>query len=297
MVQIAAQEVILGEAASWDSTATDYTAPANRAGKDFYVYATAGGLVISANATVPTGYTADNCRQVAGFHCLCLAAGDITDHPLSGFLAGDILPASIWDLAFRPTCSPAGMVYSDQADLWVDIYLQSGTGASTASVYGATITDTRVWMDHVDDLAAIGKRLLWDGEFQIIAEGSNQRTNIYGSADPVTTGGHVDTANRRMLSNIGCEDCCGAMYQWLQDQQYRISSMPDTGDPAMAWYTLPGSKGSTYRQGGSGDIKLLAGGLWNSGTNCGSRCRIANDGRWSANSNLAARGCARSRGA
>ena len=291
MVQIAAQEVILGEAASWDSTATDYTAPANRAGKDFYVYATAGGLVISANATVPTGYTADNCRQVAGFHCLCLAAGDITDHPLSGFLAGDILPASIWDLAFRPTCSPAGMVYSDQAEAWVDIYLQSGTGATTASAYGATITDTRVWMDHVDDLAAIGKRLLWDGEFQIIAEGSNQKTNIVGSADPVTTGGHVDTAGRRMISNIGCEDCCGAMNQWLLDQSYRNDEASYLG--TWSWYTLPGNKGSLYRQGGAGDVKLVAGGPWATGSHCGSRSRAAYSYRWAAASTVGARGCAR----
>ena len=187
------------------------------------------------------------------------------------------------------------MVYSDQADLWVDIYLQFGTGAATTSTYGATITDTRVWMDHVDDLAAIGKRLLWDAEFQIIAEGSNQRTNVYGSADPVTTGGHVDTAGRRMISTIGCEDCCGVMYQWLQDQQYKLTSTPDTGDPVMGWYTLPGSKGSSYRQGGSGDIKLLAGGSWSSGTYCGSRCRYAANDRWVAVSSIAARGCAPTR--
>ena len=86
------------------------------------------------------------------------------------------------------------MVYCAKLDLWVDIYLQSGTGASTASVPGATITDTRIWNDHVDDLAAVGKVLLDDSEFQIVAEGSNQKTNIAGSADPVTTGGHRDTA-------------------------------------------------------------------------------------------------------
>lgn len=282
----------LSVAASWDTTSgTDYTVADNRAGKDFYLYATSGGLILSANSTVPIGHTASTSRKIAGFHCLCLAVGAISGHPLTGFLAGDILPASIWDLAFRPTCSPVGMVYSDQADLWVDIYLQSGTGAATASTYGATITDTRVWMDHVDDLAAIGKRLLWDAEFQIIAEGSNQKTNIAGSADPVTTGGHVDTAGRRMISNIGCEDCCGAMNQWLLDQSYRNDDSSYLG--TWSWYTLPGNKGSFYRQGGTGDVKLVAGGDWAAGACCGSRSRGANRSRWHAASSLGARGCAR----
>jgi hypothetical protein len=53
-------------------------------------------------------------------------------------------------------------------------------------------------------------------------EGSNQKTNILGSADPVTTGPHIDTAGRRMISNIGLEDGCGVMNQWLSDQSYRF---------------------------------------------------------------------------
>ena len=282
----------LSVAASWDTTSgTDYTVAGNRAGKDFYLYATTSGLKLSANSTVPTGFDASTSRKIGGFHCLCLSVGTISGHSLTGFLTGDILPASIWDLAFRPICSPEGMVYSGQADLWVDIYLQSGTGAATASTYGATITDTRVWMDHVDDMAAIGKRLLWDAEFQIIAEGSNQKTNIVGSTDPVTTGGHVDTANRRMISNIGCEDCCGAMNQWLLDQSYRNDDASYIG--TWSWYTLPGNKGLLYKQGGSGDVKLVAGGDWVNGTFCGSRSRAASNARWTAYSRLGARGCAR----
>lgn len=103
----------------------------------------------------------------------------------------------------------------------IDIYLASGTGASTTSVNGGTISDTRTWMDFVDDGYAVKKRLLDDAEFQMIATGSNEETNITGSADPVTTSGHVNTASRRMISNIGCEDCTGAMWQWLKDQSYR----------------------------------------------------------------------------
>jgi hypothetical protein len=180
------------------------------------------------------------------------------------------------------------MVWSEQAKIWVDIYLQSGTGASTKSVNGGTITDTRTWMDHVDDLGAVGKRLLDDGEFQRIAEGCNQETNVAGFADPGTTTGHTDTAGRRMVSNIGCEDCAGVMYQWLLDQSYRVG----TG-AAWNWYDLPGAKGSLYNYStdGTADVKLVAGGTWGRSVACGSRCRSADLCRWNVGSGLGARGC------
>ncbi len=219
-------EINLSLAASWDSVATDYTVAANRAGHDFYVYACQSGgaaplIVLSGNSTVPVGYTAITSRKIGGFHCLCVAVGTIATHPLTDFLAGDILPESIWDLSFRPVCSPEGMAYDLKSGIWVDLYLQSGVAGAATSVNGATIADTRTWLDVVDDMGAVGKRLLTDTEFQLAATGSNEKTNITGSVDPVTTGGHVDTAGRRMISNIGLEDACGVMWQWLQDQTYR----------------------------------------------------------------------------
>jgi len=218
-----------------------------------------------------------------------VAVGTISGHPLSGFLAGDILPASCWDLQHRPLCSPEGMVWSDQAKIWVDIYLQSGTGTNTKSVNGGTITDDRNWMDFCDDLSAVGKRLLDDREFQVIAAGGNEETHIAGSADPGTTTGHTDTAGRRMISAIGCEDCSGVVSQWLLDQSYRVG----TG-AAWNWYDLPGAKGSLYNYDGTGgraDVKLVAGGDWTAGTHCGSRCRVAANCRWTVDSRFGARGC------
>jgi hypothetical protein len=412
------------------------------AGKNYYVYVCEDGeIVVSLNSTFPAGYSADNSRKIGGFHTLCAAVGVIAGHTLTGFASAAILPASVWCLNHRPWCSPEGMVYSERARVWVDIYLQSSTGATTASVYGATITDTRVWHDHVEDLAAVNKRLLSDHEFAIIAEGSNQKTNIFGSADPVTTGGHVDTASRRMISNIGVEDACGALWQWLRDQSYRFdrgavayvtagktitlyhaaapggnpiyvkfgvdgspylccnmataaankvltfgtnykvivkhdadaatgglplyfdydATLPyrflvnntildkdcyarsndpnyllpikhdalaatngvavqyDDGadnrleyispgtanatmdlamthtEPSWAWQDLGSNKGSLYKQGSYGEIKLLAGGNWAYGTVCGSRCRNANNYRWNAEASFGARGCAEPR--
>jgi len=216
-------------------TATDVDIDTNldegapEAGKDYYVYACTDGTTlsfkISLNSTTPDGFDADHSRKLGGFHTLCVAVGVIASHTLTGYAVKDILPQSIWDLKHRARCgNNAGMVYDPKCNLWVDIYLASGTGASTASVNGGTISDTREWNSFVDDGGAVGKRLLDDAEFQLAATGSNEQTNITASADPVTTGGHVDTAARRMISNIGCEDMCGALYQWLSDQSYRWDS-------------------------------------------------------------------------
>ena len=328
----------LSQTATWDTVIpTDYRVAATRAGKDFYIYACeqAGNtlkVLISANASAPTGYTTTTSKLIGGFHCLCLSVGTIAGHTLTNFVTGDILPNSVWDYNFRPISSPAGMIYSPMTNLWVDIYLASGTGTSTASVFGGTITDTRTWLDFVDDGGAVSKRLLYDPEFQLIATGSNEETNITASADPVTTGGHIDTAGRRMIANNGCEDLCGVMWQWLLDQSYRydggshthnntityralptgapvyklngetklnadnitdadeiITSTSVDPAPAFAYYNLPGVKGSLYRQGTYGDVKLLAGGSWGSGTLSGSRSRLAHGCRWDTGAPLGGR--------
>jgi hypothetical protein len=443
------QNIDLSVAANWDSIATDYTVAAARAGKDFYIYAcvpvsgTVPVIVLSANSTVPAGYDANNSRKIGGFHCLCASVGTISGHSLTGFVIGDILPDSIWDLRWRAKCSNEGMVYDQKSGLWVDIYLASGTGVSTASVFSGTISDSRDWMSFVDDGLAVGKRLLHDHEFQGIAAGSNEETNISGSADPVTTGGHVNTAGRRMISNVGCEDCCGVMWQWLLDQSYQfdagvlsiitgaatlaithaaspggnpiyvkfsldgspylacnmatdavdkwltfgsaytllikhdanaatggyqvyfdedatqpsrlLAALPglkdvyiltsnprdtlkitynaapgtpgvaisyDDGsderleftsptaangtldlalltfvDPTWTFYDLPGSKGSLYKQGSYGDVKLVAGADWGRGSASGSRARGAADCRWNTSSGIGGRFAAEPRGA
>lgn len=270
------------------------------AGTDYYVYACTDGTTlsfkVSANATNPTGFDAAHSRKIGGFHTLCVAVGAIAGHPLTGYAQKDILPASIWDLKHRAkNLVNVGMVYDSAIQKWVDIYLASGTGANTTSVNGGTISDTRNWMDFVDDGLAVGKRLLTDTEFTSIATGSNEETNITGSADPGTTSGHVDTAGRRMISNIGCEDCCGVVWQWLQDQSYYYYST------SPYWGNLPGGKGSSYGQfaadpGASevdnsdsgGDVKLIAGGTWSNAADAGSRSRGTRNARWNTGSDVGA---------
>jgi hypothetical protein len=253
-------------------------------GKDYYVYLVPSGatdvaLKVSLNSTYPTGYTSANTRKIGGFHTECVNVGTISGHPLSGWLAGDILPASIWSLSHRPLCSPEGMVFISELNVWVDIYLQSGTGINTKSAYGATVTDTRSWPDHADDMFKVGKTLLTSAEFSCAAEGSNQLTAILGSAAPTpkTSGGHLDTASRRMVSNYGLEECCGFLWQWLDHPSANGGS---------GWSALPGSKGQLY----GSSYGMLAGGHWYDGASCGSRSRDANAGVGTLSASLGGRG-------
>lgn len=184
-------------------------------------------------------------------------------HPLSGFGANDILPESVWCLTFHPACaSYDGMVYDRDMDIAVDIYLQSGKGKATKSAFGAQHTVKRPQINHTDDMRCVGKRLLSDPEFTSIASGSNECTAIYGLADASTVGGHKDTADRRMISFIGCEECCGYIYQWLRD-------VAPNGDVDWSVYDGSGAFGQMYGV----TYGLPAGGSWFDSSYSGSRCR------------------------
>ena len=202
----------------------------NSSGKDVYIYAcvptsgTEPTFVASLNSTVPDGYTAETSRKIGGFHTLCTSVGSISGHNLSGLNASSVLPNSIWDLKHRPVSDPEGMVFYKEKNIWVDIYLASWSGSKLVSTYGGVIADGGSSKRFHGELfcekfAEAGKRMAWRHEFMSFAKGSNECTNIKNSFDPNTTGGHYDTNSRRMISNIGCEDCCGVIWQWVEDLQ------------------------------------------------------------------------------
>lgn len=247
----------------------------NLAGKDVYIYALAGSgtepdFVLSLNSTVPTGYTAENSRKIGGFHCLCKDVGIIEGHALSGYVAGDILPATRWDLEHRPKGSPEGFAYEELTDCWIAIYLPSWDGTKLVSVYNGVIADgssAKKWHGEAfyEQFVKQGMRLVWRHEFQMGAKGSNEQTNIQGSFDPNTTGGHVDTAGRRMISNIGLEDCCGVLWQFAMDLGFAGGS--GWTNSAYNSNVDDRSYGQTY-----GTLyRLLLGSRWDDGAGCGSR--------------------------
>ena len=247
----------------------------NLAGKDVYIYALAGSgtepdFVLSLNSTVPTGYTAENSRKIGGFHCLCKDVGIIEGHALSGYVAGDILPATRWDLEHRPKGSPEGFAYEELTDCWIAIYLPSWDGTKLVSVYNGVIADgssAKKWHGEAfyEQFAKQGMRLVWRHEFQMGAKGSNEQTNIQGSSDPNTTGGHVDTAGRRMISNIGLEDCCGVMWQFAMDLGFAGGS----GWTNSVYHSAVDDR--SYGQTYGTLYRLRLGSGWDVGAVCGSR--------------------------
>ena len=253
----------------------------SRAGKDFYIYAvttSAGELdfVLSANSTVPDTYNADNSRKIGGFHCLCLATGDLGEsHPLSNYATGDVLPRSIWDLNHRPDCKyPEGKVYNPGAKIWSSIYLLTWEGTGTSqilkSTFGGVTADGTSeekfdWYKFAYVLAKQGERMPTQREFINLSLGSNQNTVIQGASDPNTTGGHTDTTGRRMISYDGNEDCCGVLWQWSEEPG---------GANGADWAGLNDTiypdeiDGDTYYQSRRG----LFGGGCADGSRCGSLC-------------------------
>lgn len=274
----------------------------NRAGKNFYIYAcmpTIGivpEIILSDNSTIPLRYTASNSRKIGGFHCLCADVGTITGHTLSGYVAGDVLPSSVWDLSHRPKSEPEGMAYIDGLDLWADIYLSSYTGSynnspedlKLQSTYRANTADGASdekfhWYKFSQVFSRQKKRMLHHSEFIAASIGSNQSTNIYGSADVNITGGHRDTAGRRMISNFGLEDCCGFIWQWGQDTG---------GGCTAALYANAYDTNDKYVGGQSYEdsYRVILGGSWTSGGYCGSRCSAWNGGPLPLSANLGSRG-------
>lgn len=297
-------------------TATDLDTGSIIAGTDYYVYLCdnngVADYVISLNSTYPAGYTAETSRKIGGFHTLSADVGTISGHTLSGFLAKDILPASIWCLKHRArNLNNKGLTFDQYLGLWIQIYHASDDGAGgVQSVNGATILDTMTWLDFVDRGNKVGMRLLTDREFQQAAMGSNEGTNVAGSSDPVTCALRLDTEGRAMIAHNGCIAMAGEMYAWTDSEGFRVDAaaahtheVTVSGEaqtvtsggasvdpvPAFSWKNVTGGKGGRYTQGIYGDTKLLAGGYWASATNAGSRCRNAHYFPWNTSTNCGAR--------
>ena len=223
------------------------------------------------------------------------------EHPLAGFLAGDILPESVFSLTWHPdTLIDDGMVYEKETDTMIDIYLQSGRGSSTRSLFGAATTRIRPQICHQADMHAVGKMLLSDDEFSAAALGSNEKTAIAGTSEQSiqTAGGHNDTASRRMISAIGCEDMCGGVWQWLRDVSGLGSGTGWTNINGQGgyvgntgWITEDGQ--NQFGQMYNCVVALLAGGNWRDGSFCGSRSRTGANARSTVSAHCGARGSSR----
>ena len=287
----------LNTAGNWNSSETTYATAANRAGKDVYIYLCSGSgdtlnIVLSCDSSFPDDYTALTSRQIGGFHCLCVSAGAtpgdaLASHPAANYLAGDIIPNSVWDLLFRSHGDNIGEAWIEELGIWTDIYMLSSGG----SVYTGNPLNQN-WEDTADSLAVRKKKFLNDYQFQIVAARSNEETNIHGSADVSSAGGHLDTDSKRMISKYFLEECCGYLNQWLSDTTAKYDGAVTAGYVDLGGSSTPvAEKGSSYLPVDTNEIKLLAGGHWNNAAACGSRSRCAGYSRSNATSNFGARGC------
>jgi hypothetical protein len=334
-VLTSAVEIDVTAAASWDDvTATDWTVAANRAGKDFYIYAVepssgvAPEFILSASSSFPDGYTADNSRKIGGFHCVCadigtdvyaydnsrdvveilnnyfiahdVITGDADKHWLRGYIQGDPIPFSIWDLSHRPeTDLQEGFTYDPGIQRWVGIYLPSWTGVKVESVFNATIangSETGTVGDETyffayrwqQQFGRIGQMPMSEVEFQSMSLGSPQGVNINGSADPGTTGGHSATDGLRIVSLCGAEDMAGVYWQWGRD---RGSNQTTAYSTAFLSSDI-NVAGEHY----SDTTVARFGGDWPAGSACGSRGSSWGAGPLVLNSNSSSRAVSRSRG-
>jgi len=179
------------------------------------------------------------------------------------------------------------MVLSDDG-MWVDIYLPSASGNVLSSVNGGTIADgtSGNWHGYRFEqwFGDIGKKLIRQTEFVTASIGANQGTNIAGSANSNTTTGHTDTAGRRMISNIGCEDMAGVMWQWSRDPGGVYSS-------GASWANAyDGNDSGVAGQHHNVPYRAHLGGNWYDGSVNGSRFSRWVDSPLILNSQLSGRG-------
>ena len=244
------------------------------------------GVKFSLNTTAPEGYSISDVLRIGGFHTMCLSItssnAPSSTHPAVGYNSGEIIPNSIWDNLHRPKCSPNGMAYCDLLDLWCDIYPQSGKDGADTSVYGGTAVHSRVWEDHANDMRLVGKRLIWDHEYSVLADGSPEKVAVKGAAqpNPDTTGGHMATNNLYMISKYFLWEMAGLRWCWLNN----VSANGGSG-----WSNsqgLSGAKGQLY----GASYALLAGGHWHDSSYCGSRSRNGADSRGAVHATAGGRG-------
>lgn len=260
-------------------------------GKDYSIFIVPENdtvaLKISLNKTAPTGYDTQSTRRIGGFHTMCVDVGTIsTGHPMNGWLAGDIIPNSVWTLWHKPAvASPSGARYVPERDAWKTIYTQSGTLENTTFEYGGTTTRSRTAWDHEVDLGLVGWDFPTSMDFTISELGVIPLKAVSGKAESSCTkaGGWKNENNVRMVTNGGDESACGGLWMILQERgPAGGSGWADGGSNSL---TTPKQYGTIYR--------LLGGGLWNDSGHTGPSSRHGNSSATALAANVSARGWSR----
>ena len=168
---------------------------------------------------------------------------------------------------------------TDAADKWVSF------GSNTLSVLIKHDTDaatggTQVYFD--EDATQPG-RLLAN-----MARGKNCYVPVYPNTDYQLQVTHSATASSLGVA-VTYDDASDERLEFTSPIAANGSLDLAIGAIAFAYYDLPGAKGSLYKQGTYGDVKLLGGGDWSHAASAGSRARYAFCSRWNAASHYGGR--------
>ncbi len=250
-------------------------------GSDYYVYLCDAGtdtevFKISLNSTYPSGYNATNSRKIGGFHYgyerLSITVADVQQA---------IVPNSVWDLKFRPKCTPEGMVYVG-GGLWVDIYLAAvneaitfnggngyplltGTAKSAYGVTPLTGTEGLSGYNFIELARRSNKRLLTLSEWLQAAHGHPAGDQFAGNVSTRGTTGENVALGSISLANV--VDCARKLYQWLADFTIQQASTSWAYQDVMSGMHV----GQPYLPNATGLSQILAGGYWGDGASAGSR--------------------------
>ena len=294
--------------------ATNLDTGAFTVGRDYYIYLCdtgnpqdAGRIVISLNATFPSGWNAITSRKIGGFHFGVNRRINTAGQPVNsaGVAFGDnweantfngIVPRSIWTLQHRPKCDPEGMVYLT-GGVWVDIYQSSDDGAGGfLSRHNATpITGTEGLNCYafIERMLQTGKRLLTHQEFIQAAMGSPQGEAGAGNNNNAWANGTARALTGtvvRAVSAVGCRDCVGNVWEWLNDMiGSGIQNAPATTG---AWRNpMPDQGFGQLWLWNENDFRaLVAGGSWGNAANAGARCVALSNFPWDVSASVGGRG-------
>ena len=275
---------------SWSSN-TAITMPSHTIGTDYYIYACADGSIrADANATNPTGYDTSNSRKIGGYHY-----GRVRNTLTVTDVATEIVPHSLWDLTYRPKCSPAGMidVWGNSSE-WLDIYQPSvgdaivltngvvtaGTAVSKYNALPLTGTEGLNGYNLIELAARSGKRLAGLNLWLAGAHGSpqgNDGDNLNAWSMTTNTGRTTTGQVARAVSLVGACDCVGNVWEWVDEWSNDYSTAI-----AANWYNpMTGQNvGQQYLYNSTGLRMYLAGGYWAYGVIAGSRALNVSNYPW-----------------
>lgn len=293
------------------SAQTAVLMPAMVAGTDYTVYACSDAtLRADAAPDAPVGYTVANSRAIGGFHYGLVPAGET----LAGGLfntAGSVTTGgmvwtqanvdaiaginafSLWDLRWRPACSPRGMAYQP-GGFWADIYLcNTDVDALGTSAYNTPVASGTVlpkvpaafggngvatyancnWWTANELAASQGKRLFTEAEFVQAAFGVTEAQALGGASSTIP----ATLRQPGYTSKTGCEQMTGHQWIWGMDSNCR-----DDGSVAYAWKNVTTGRGQVYALGSYGITRQLLGGSRVYGSMCGSRASAWVNYPWSS---------------